>query len=320
MPSVDVPPTGHAPAPSSDAYDAVVVGGGASGLSAAVFLARYGLDVVVFDRGPSAIRRCALVENYLGFLGVTPAEFLALGRGHVRVAGGDVVDDLVTDVTPLETGSDDSDGDDSDGDARFRVRVQDGDPVMTRYVVGASVYDGDYLAGLPGLEFERGDHPVPTTDHVGRTAVDGAYVAGWLSGGPHQVLAAAGHGVRVAKAVLADHRVAVEGFWRDAATHWDWRVDAEYGDEAWREEVEAWLASTRPGDGSVSEERFADVLDAVVAERLDFRRSERERDRRRERSRALLRAVLFDDESSLDDDEPDSDDEAVRDGAGGAEA
>lgn len=59
----------------------VVGGGGAAGLSAAVFLARYGLETLVLARGQSAIHQCAQLENYLGFSGgVSPERFRALGR------------------------------------------------------------------------------------------------------------------------------------------------------------------------------------------------------------------------------------------------
>jgi len=61
-----------AAASDSDApidYEVAVVGGGAAGLAAAVFTARYGLDTAVFDGGKAAITQCAHVENYLGFPG-----------------------------------------------------------------------------------------------------------------------------------------------------------------------------------------------------------------------------------------------------------
>lgn len=48
-------------------YDVVIVGGGPAGCSAGVFTGRYGLDTVIFDRGRSSLRRCAYLENYLGF-------------------------------------------------------------------------------------------------------------------------------------------------------------------------------------------------------------------------------------------------------------
>ena len=51
---------------ATERRDVAVVGGGPAGSSAAVFTARYGLDTVVFDRGPSSIGRCAHLGNYLG--------------------------------------------------------------------------------------------------------------------------------------------------------------------------------------------------------------------------------------------------------------
>lgn len=50
-------------------HDVVVAGGGTTGLPAAIFLTRYGLDTRVLASGKSAITQCARLENYLGFPG-----------------------------------------------------------------------------------------------------------------------------------------------------------------------------------------------------------------------------------------------------------
>lgn len=68
--------------PNADVYDVVIVGGGASGLSAGVFTARYGLSTLILDRGASAIQRCYNIGNYLGFIGIDPGTF-QIGRAHV---------------------------------------------------------------------------------------------------------------------------------------------------------------------------------------------------------------------------------------------
>ena len=74
-------------------HDVLVIGGGAAGLSAATFLARYGFDTLVLARGKSAIGQCAHLENYLGFpAGITPEQFLALGRTQVEHEGGTVAE------------------------------------------------------------------------------------------------------------------------------------------------------------------------------------------------------------------------------------
>lgn len=281
----------HGVAPGDD-IDVAVVGGGAAGLSAAVFTARYGLDTVVFDRGPSAIRRSYLVENLLGFPGgVDPETLLALGRDHVRYEGGAVVEEMVTDVERR-----DDEGDDPPVGPGFRVHTDAGHTVEADCVVAASAYDGDYLAALDGLDHGADEHPVPADDD-GRTAVSGLYVAGWLSGDPHQVVTCAGHGAAVAKTLLGDLRRA-EGFWPGADQYWDWTVeDGTYGDDEWAGHVDEWLDGTLP-DESPPGERVERVRERVKDERLGFHRTPEERRRRREDMRAMLREHVFDGEAA----------------------
>lgn len=268
------------PEPPAESYEVVVVGGGASGLAAAVFAARYGLDALVLDRGSSAIRQCYSVENYLGFLGIDPETFLRLGRAHAAYEGCDVADCHVTAVESVGEG--------------FRVRTQAGDEIDAGYVVAATAYDADYLTDLAGGEFhDSGDHPVDADEATGRTDVDGLYVAGWLSGGPHQVLAAAGHGTRVAKSLVRDYRRDEEDYPAAVAEYWDWRVETgTYGDDRWEAGVDEWVDDQLPDD--VDPERAEAVREAVKSERLAFQIPEAERDRRRADARALLDEVLGD--------------------------
>jgi len=265
--------------------EVVIVGGGASGLSAAVFLARYGLDALVFDRGNSAIKRCYSLENYLGFPGIKPETFLDLARDHARYEGATIEDDMVVEVERGET--------EKSTDGGFRVRTQDDREVTTRYLLVAAAYDGDYLTPLADGDFhEAGDHPVEADDD-GRTEIDGLYVAGWLSGGPHQVVIAAGHGARVAKSVVEDRRKA-RGYWEGVAGYWDWRVpEGRYGSEEWEREVDEWIDGTIPEDAAFDPERVERVHEEIKAERLDFQRSEAERARRLEAGRERFREHLF---------------------------
>ena len=269
-------------APADEEYEVAVVGGGASGLAAAVFTARYGLDTVVLDRGASAIRRCYAVENYLGFLGIDPESFLALARGHIRYEGGEVVDRQVRRVERE--------------DGAFHVRT-DGDAgadLCADYVVAATAYDADYLAGLRDGEFhDEGDHPVDADEATGRTDVDGLYVAGWLSGGPHQVLISAGHGARVAKALVRDYRVNEEGFWEEVAPFWDWCAEeGTYGGEEWEAHVDEWIDERIPEDRDLDEERVAAVRRAIKEERLDIEATMAERTERLRDARDLIDDVL----------------------------
>ncbi|MFD1513131.1 FAD-binding protein [Halomarina rubra] len=259
-------------AAADEQRDVVVVGGGAAGLSAALFTARYDLDTLVFDRGPSAIRQAYVVENYLGLPAITPEELLSVGRTQVEDAGGSVVEDAVTDVVPLAAGDD---------APRFRVETADGRAVETGAVVAASAYDADYLPE---------DVDPTAVDEGGRTDRDGLYVAGWLTEGPHQVVACAGQGARVGKTVVSNRRRA-DGWWDAVATYYDWSVpEGRYDEAEWHESMDAWLADTRPE--AVSDERFERVSEAVKADRLAFETTATERDERVASGREALREGL----------------------------
>src|SRR5690606_28539917 len=79
------------PAPASDSYDAVVVGGGAAGLSGAVVLARSRRSVLVVDSGSPRNAPADGVHAFLGHDGVPPAELLARGRAELARYGGHLV-------------------------------------------------------------------------------------------------------------------------------------------------------------------------------------------------------------------------------------
>jgi thioredoxin reductase (NADPH) len=280
--------------PDVDEYDVVIVGGGASGLSAGVFTARYGLETLILDRGASAIQRCYNIGNYLGFLAIDPGTFLELGRAHARYEGCEIVDDLVVTVEESE----DETGTEIEGkdDARFHIETQDGRELSASHVIAASAYNADYLSDLDDA-FHAGDHPVECDEATGRTQIDGLYVAGWLSGGSHQVIICAGHGARVAKALIQDHRVE-DGYWEDVAQYWDWQVeDGKYGDETWKAHVDEWIVDTLPEDEDVCEGQLDCIRDAIMSERLDFQLSEDERKQRLEDSRALFREHFLDQKS-----------------------
>ncbi len=246
-----------------------VIGGGPAGCSADVFTARAGLETVLFDRGPSSLRRCASLENYLGFPAIDPETFLELARDHAAAAGCRIEDDLIESVTALEAGG-------------FRLEPQNGEPITARHVIAATKYDGSYLRGLAGEgemfvtedrdgeSSERFDRDYPDSD--GRTPLDGLYVAGPLAGCGDQAIIAAGHGATVARALLRDLREA-EGYWGQFAPHYDWRRKAENRREEWAD-PERWVElfeGTAPDDREAETirrlaERYADDRDATFVD------------------------------------------------------
>lgn len=252
--------------------DVLVVGGGPAGCSAAIFAAREGLDVVVFDRGRSSLARCAHLENYLGFPGGVDVEtFAGLAHAHAERAGCSVVADLVESVERLDV-----EGGGVDGvTAGFRVTPQEGEPVTARRVVAATRYDGEYLRGLDDDDamfavHERGGE---TSEHFdreyadgdGATPVEGLYVAS-PSGADRQAITAAGRGARVGKRVVADARID-DGWWPAAAEGVDWvRREAALDDE-WTDRdrwVERFDAEHADGPVDPDSKRFARVREAAI--------------------------------------------------------
>jgi thioredoxin reductase len=76
-------------------YDAVVVGGGAAGLSGALTLARARRSVLVIDAGEQRNRPASGVHGLLTRDGLPPDELVTLGRAEVERYGGAVLDGRV---------------------------------------------------------------------------------------------------------------------------------------------------------------------------------------------------------------------------------
>ena len=77
-------------------YDALIIGGGPAGLSAAVYLGRFTRSVLVMDAGAGRSSFAQLNENYLGFPdGVTTRELRELGRRQAERFGATFKDGKV---------------------------------------------------------------------------------------------------------------------------------------------------------------------------------------------------------------------------------
>jgi len=78
-----VPPPASSVDPSTGVWDAVVVGGGPSGLAAATWLGRYRRRTLVFDHGQQRNRAVEEVHGYLGMDPARPEEVLRAARAGV---------------------------------------------------------------------------------------------------------------------------------------------------------------------------------------------------------------------------------------------
>lgn len=193
---------------SDDTTRVAVIGGGAAGLTAALFLARAGLGVELFDQDRSILKRARLC-NLPGHDELEGRELLEQLRG--KLSGHDVAHHAlkVDDVVP-ETGG-------------FRIVSAAGDRSVS-FVVLATGQGTVKLASLP-LETAEPRQPFVkvnvVTDRWGATSVPGVYACGVVAGWPSQAVVCAGSGANVAIEIVSQ---VTGSFWVD---HDDTRLAAE---------------------------------------------------------------------------------------------
>ncbi len=85
---------------TTNAYDVVVVGGGAAGLSAALVLGRARRRVAVVDAGAPRNAPATHMQGFLSRDGMPPAELLAEGRAEVTGYGVEIISDRVATIDP----------------------------------------------------------------------------------------------------------------------------------------------------------------------------------------------------------------------------
>lgn len=133
--------------------DVVVVGGGAAGLSAALVLGRAMRRTLVVDAGEPRNAPSAHLQGYLTRDGMSPAEFLAVGRAEIARYGVELVRDRAVDAR---------------GDAAgFTVELASGRSLRARQLVIATGL-ADELPAVPG-----------PAERFGRDVVHCPYCHGW---------------------------------------------------------------------------------------------------------------------------------------------
>ncbi len=124
-------------------YDVVVVGGGAAGLTAAMYLARSRRRVVVVDAGEPRNAPAAHLHGFLSRDGTPPVKLLAAGREEVVGYGGEVLKDRARGIKHV-------------GEHGFVVRLAGGPELTTRGVLVATGLR-DELPEIPGLRERWGN-------------------------------------------------------------------------------------------------------------------------------------------------------------------
>ncbi|MCP2031101.1 thioredoxin reductase [Okibacterium sp. HSC-33S16] len=134
-------------------YDALIVGGGAAGLSAALALGRARRSVVVLDGGEPRNAPASGVHNFLTRDGTPPAELMRLGRAEVEGYGGVVVNGEAVSAARTEDG--------------FTVTTAAGETLSARRILFATGLV-DELPDVPGVR-----------EHWGTSVLHCPYCHGW---------------------------------------------------------------------------------------------------------------------------------------------
>jgi thioredoxin reductase len=173
--------------------DVIVIGDGPGGLSAALFLAKNQVDVVVFGQDKTAMNY-ALVKNYLGIPEILGTEFQRIARAQVEGHGAKLRGDAVESLAAAGDG--------------WTVTVEGGERLTARYLV-LSEGKGPRLAKQLGLAFDP-DSGIPT-DRNAKSSLDGVYIVGRSARpGRSQAIISAGDGAAAAIDILS--RIKGESF------------------------------------------------------------------------------------------------------------
>ncbi|MEV6398689.1 NAD(P)/FAD-dependent oxidoreductase [Streptomyces sp. NPDC051907] len=182
------------------AYDAVVVGGGAAGLSAALALGRARRSVLVVDAGEPRNAPAAHMHGYLSRDGMSPADFLATGRREVAAYGVELAEDRVTEAV-------------ADASEGFGVRLASGRAVHARRLIVTT----GLVDELPAVE--------GVAERWGRDVLHCPYCHGWeVRDQPFGV---------IATSALSTHQALMVSQWSNDVTFFLHTVDT-LPDEDWR--------------------------------------------------------------------------------------
>lgn len=166
--------------------DVIVIGDGPGGLSAALFLAKNGKEVVVYGQDRTAMH-AALLHNYLGVEAMTGSDFQVIARRQVEAQGAKIEDDHIEELT--------------EADGSYAAKTKGGQTVTAKTIV-LSEGKGARLAKALGLTAD--DSGAIPTDKNGLSAKPGVYVVGRSARpGRSQAIISAGDGAAAAIDILS---------------------------------------------------------------------------------------------------------------------
>ena len=175
--------------------DVLVIGGGISGGSAAIYTSQGGLKTAVIDSGKSQIKQVSKLFNYPGVKEIAGSELLENIKDQALASGTEWYEGAVESVERVEEG--------------YSVIMNDGKELTSKYLVIATNLQTSLLEKL-GFELAVNEK-VPSgkikkvlgIDHDGTTKLPNLYITSLLAGLSSQSVIAAGHGASIGIAIVS---------------------------------------------------------------------------------------------------------------------
>ena len=80
-------------------YDSIIIGKGPAGISAAIYLKRYGYNPLVIGKDGGALEKAHLIENYYGIDSISGNDLIENGINQAKRLGIDVLTEEVIDIS-----------------------------------------------------------------------------------------------------------------------------------------------------------------------------------------------------------------------------
>lgn len=172
--------------------DVVVIGAGPAGGSAALFIAKANMKVVVIDNDQGLTRR-AWLDNHYGAKSISGPDLLETGKEQAQRFGAQFVADKAVLIERA--------------DELLLVKTEQGQVYETKQVIIASGFGLD-VVDASGIETTAGREPkvktVIAVDADGRTSIPGVWAAGVCAGVSMHTIITAGDGAKVAINVISE--------------------------------------------------------------------------------------------------------------------
>lgn len=178
--------------------DVAIIGGGISGLSAALYTGHAGLKTVVFDSGESQIKKVSTLNNNLGTPGISGTQLLEQYQRQVKDYA-EIKNVTVESLQKEENGFTlQADGETYEADrviVATNINTQLLETLGLEIGINANIKSGK-IKQVVGVNWE------------GVTSIPNLYITGLLAGLPSQVMIAAGQGaavgIQIAQEVTGD--------------------------------------------------------------------------------------------------------------------